>query len=595
MSESGVNGAAPGAGGIPGHRLPVVVVLVGLVVAAAAVGDGRANADAGVREPALAASIPAAGVRSSAWYCAGGPVGIGPSGDRVTISNVGSRAVPVAVDVMVAGSPVAERLVTVTARSSKTLSVAQLSRAPAAAVVVQPLGEGVVVQQGYSTAGDVAMAPCATRASSSWYFAAGSSVGGAQQWLSVFDPFGIDAVVDVEAYTESGFRSPGSLQGLIVRQGSRISVRVDRAVAEQKNVAVAVHARNGALIVAAQSLVRPLPGNRTSVSLSLGGPAPARTWMFAENRSRANAVQQLVLANPGDTDATARVFVVPDVAAVIEPRVVPVPATSAVAVDFSGVVPAGVAYTLVVRSAVPVVAESRDLFANASGSLPGLVTEVGSTTAARRWAFAGGPFTATGLGGAAPRVPDGFDLTVLMAVKATAHQIGVVRAALKFDGHVRRFHMVTREEALSTFAGIERDNPALLQSVTKDMLPVSFNVVVKNQASVAVVTRRDRTRAGVDRILTADVLRPTVVDDVVVLNPGSHAVRVSVVTTAGGATLTGQGMSNVLVAPGRQVTISLLALVRTGAAAVVSASGPVVAERFTGGPWGVTRAPGVPG
>jgi len=69
---------------------------------------------------------------------------------------------------------------------------------------------------------------------------------------------------------------------------------------------------------------------------------------------------------------------------------------------------------------------------------------------------------------------------------------------------------------------------------------------------------------------------------------------VSLVATAGGSTLAGLGMSNVEVAPLHQVTVSLVALERKGAAVVVHATGAVVAERFTGGPWGVTRSPGVP-
>jgi hypothetical protein len=72
-------------------------------------------------------------------------------------------------------------------------------------------------------------------------------------------------------------------------------------------------------------------------------------------------------------------------------------------------------------------------------------------------------------------------------------------------------------------------------------------------------------------------------------------VRVSVGASAEGSILPGAGMRDVVVAPGHQVTISLVALSKKGAAAVVTASGAVVAERFTAGPWGSTRTAGVPG
>jgi hypothetical protein len=574
-----------------GRRLPLVVVLVGLLVAGLAIGDRRVPADAGVKTPGVPASTPPAGVRSSAWYCAGGPVGRGPSADRVTISDVGSHAVRVAIDVMVAGHDVAEHLITIAARSSTTVPVARFSRAPTAALVVQPLGGGVVVEQGFAVNGDVAMAPCATRASSSWYFAAGSSVGGAQTSLSIFNPFADDAVVDVEAFSENGFREPDSLQGIDVSHGSRVVVRLDQAVAEQRIVAVAVQARGGSLVVATQSVLVPGTGGLASASISLGALAPASTWMFADNRSLAGATQQLVLADPGDADATARVTVVADVPTAIAPRVVRVPATTAVAVDFSRVVPVGVAYTLVVNSVVPVVAETRDAYV---GGLPGLATEVGTTAASTQWSFAGGPYTATGLGGGRPRVPAGFDLAIVMDVKATDPEIAAVYSALAHNGHVKSVRTVTRAAALTAFRAAQRDNPALLASTTSAMMSVTFDVVAYSSKWITPLTQYFGPRLGVDTVVTLANEGPGYADDVVVLNPGSHAAVVSFVATAGGATLSGPGLTNVEIAPFHQVTISLLAFERKDVAVVVHATGGVVAERFTGGPWGVTRSPGVP-
>lgn len=578
------------AGAAKGRRIPVVVVLVGLLAAAIAVGDRREKADAGVRAPTVAASMPAEGVRSSAWYCAGGPVGKGPNTDRVTISNVGTRPVRVAIDVMVAGRTATSRVVTVAARSSRTAAVADLSRTPAAAVVVQPFGGEVVVEQGFSVDGDVAMAACATRTSSDWYFAAGSTGNGAQQWLSLLNPFSVDTVVDIEAYTETGFRAPGSLQGIVVPRASRLSVRVHPAVAEQRIVSVAIHARSGARLAATQALLRPRSGGLISASLSLGAVKPARTWMFADNRSREDAVQQLVIANPGETDATARVTVVADVATAIEPRVAHVPATGAVTVDFSGM-PAGVAYTLVVHSAIPVVAETR---ARYSDDFTGLVSEVGTAAPARHWTFAGGPFTATGMRGGEPRVTAGSQLAVVMDVDGTDNQIADVRAALTGDARVERVGAVNRAAALVRFNRVERNNPSLVATATEAMFPWSFDVALKRSDSMSNMRRQYGRLAGVDTVVTLESQAPLVADQVVVFNPGSRPIGVSVRPTAGGSALSGAGLTRVLVAPGRQATISLAALTQTGVAVVVDASGPVVAERLSAGPWGITRAPGVP-
>src|SRR4051794_747261 len=122
MSERREGGASG-----TGRRLPIVIVVVGLLVAAAAVGDRHTRATAAAREAAVAEVRPAGGVRSSAWYCSGGPVAGRSSLDQVTVSNVGAHPVRVAIDTMVAARPVVERFVSVPARASTTLSVARLS------------------------------------------------------------------------------------------------------------------------------------------------------------------------------------------------------------------------------------------------------------------------------------------------------------------------------------------------------------------------------------------------------------------------------------------------------------------------------------
>ena len=95
-------------------------------------------------------------------------------------------------------------------------------------------------------------------------------------------------------------------------------------------------------------------------------------------------------------------------------------------------------------------------------------------------------------------------------------------------------------------------------------------------------------------MLVATDERPPVADEVVVLNPGTRPVTVSVVATAGGSQLDAPGLTGVVIEPGRQATLPLVTLDRRGAAVVVTATAPVVAERFTAGPWGVTAPSGVP-
>jgi hypothetical protein len=576
------------------RRLPLVILLVVLLVAAVVAGDRHAAAP-GVREARLAATMPASSVRSSAWYCAGGPVGKGPSADSVTVSNTSAVAVPVAVDVMVEHASVREQLVSVPALASTTLAVSSYSKDPSAALVVQPLGPGVVVAQGFAATGDIASAPCATRSASSWYFAAGTSVTGAQLSLSVLDPYPVDTVVDVEAFTENGLRSPSSLQDLIVRAHSRLSVRIDPLVAQQKIVALQVHARNGQRIVATTALVQRRTASRVDASLSLGALEPSQSWFFADNRSRSGAQQLLVLSDPGETDATVRIALVSDVSAVIQPRVVKVPATAAIAVDLSRAVPAGANYTLKLHSSVPVVAETRATFDGSQGPLVGSVTELGTATGAPRWWFAGGPFTATGRDGAVPRVPSGDDVLIVMKPGADDERVAAVDTALTHDSHVRRFRAITRQAALQAYTTANRDNPALVAGASARLVSPAFAVVVKNAAGTGWLQRRFGPNTNVASVLLAANAKPQVTDDLVVFNPGPHTARISVVVSAAGKNPTVAGLAGIVVAPGRMAVISLVGIAQTSAAAEIRSSQPIVADRLVSGASGTTRSPGVPG
>ena len=163
------------------------------------------------------------------------------------------------------------------------------------------------------------------------------------------------------------------------------------------------------------------------------------------------------------------------------------------------------------------------------------------------------------------------------------------------DVRVVRVGAVNRAAALVRYNRAERNNPSLLAAATEAKFPWSFDVALERRDSMSNMRRQYGRLAGVDTVVTLDSEAPLVADQIVVFNPGSRPWRVTVRPSASGSLLSGAGMTRVLVAPGRQSTISLAALTQAGVAVVVDASGPVVAERFSAGPWGLTHAPGVPG
>ena len=221
-------GARPGrAGAAKGRRVPVVIVLVGLLAAAISAGDRRDEADAGLRTPTVAASMPATGCAVERVVLRGRTRREGrehrprddlqrrePTGaDRDR--HDGRRAQD---DLASRDGRRAQqqnrcrcRSVALAGRRGRRPTVRTRRRGRAGVLRERRRRDGALRDAARRPAG---ISPPR------------STGNGAQQWLSLLNPFSVDSVVDVEAFTETGFRAPGSLQGLVVPHASRLSVRV---------------------------------------------------------------------------------------------------------------------------------------------------------------------------------------------------------------------------------------------------------------------------------------------------------------------------------------------------------------------------------
>src|SRR5262249_39054528 len=119
---------------------------------------------------------------------------------------------------------------------------------PEPGVVVEVVGGQAVVSHQLTGQGDFALEPCARSASTDWYFANGTTLRGSQQFITLFNPFGDDAIVDVSFLTDAGEQEPDATQGLVVPRRSRVSVPVQDALERQTVVAAHVHARAGRIV-----------------------------------------------------------------------------------------------------------------------------------------------------------------------------------------------------------------------------------------------------------------------------------------------------------------------------------------------------------
>jgi hypothetical protein len=248
----------------------------------------------------------------------------------------------------------------------------------------------VVVEHVISRGNDVAIGPCSRAASPEWFFAGGTTVRGTEMMLSLFNPFGDDAIVDLTYLTDAGVQTPEGAQALVVPRRSRVTVLVHEQVRRQAQVAIHVVARTGR-IVAEQSVASDGSELPAGLTLALGTTAPARSWSFPFGSAADGRTHTVGVANFGDIGSEVEVATLLDGEQTVEPQVVSVPGRSVVNVDVGEVVPVGSEFAVEVRVTgnAPVVAEELIGASSASGTEGGAALDVGAPDPAPRWAFAG--------------------------------------------------------------------------------------------------------------------------------------------------------------------------------------------------------------
>ncbi len=375
------------------------VLLVAALVAGAIAAGKATSSTGGTSTPTVTVAANAAVVAQSGtvWFCPGLPPALPHASARVTFSNIGAASADVVVtDLADAGSPT-HLTFSVPVDSVVTKPRDQLGGP--GALTVETFGGRVLVEEGIEATSALESTPCATQASPHWYFAAGSTPRGVQQWLVIDNPYASDAKVDITLRTSSGVLRPDALQGLDVARRSRVVVAVHDVAVRQDRVAVALDSEVGT-VVAAQTLVYTSAAGVPGVALSLGAPTTGSEWNFASVTAEPNSVALVAIANVGNDDAqvdvqataeSAKQVLAPASLTVAQDAVVWVSLGQCSAASGKACVsiPNGVRYTLDVRSEqnVSIVAQTLTRF-DARGSVVGTATSPGASTPARSWAFA---------------------------------------------------------------------------------------------------------------------------------------------------------------------------------------------------------------
>ncbi|WP_298212011.1 DUF5719 family protein [Ferrimicrobium sp.] len=92
--------------------------------------------------------------------------------------------------------------------------------------------------------------PCSSSPSSSWTVEGLSTTTGSHSTIAVYNPFKVQAVVDLNYYSVEGEESVPSVEGLIVRPGAVLTINAGQFAPNTANIAAAIAARSGSIVVA---------------------------------------------------------------------------------------------------------------------------------------------------------------------------------------------------------------------------------------------------------------------------------------------------------------------------------------------------------
>jgi hypothetical protein len=355
-----------------------VAVVVAVVAAVASV-----PAATPAPTPTDAAAVAPADAYSSSAFC---PAGTGTAATTTIYLTNSTRHTVLGVMTSV-GSPASGGTVPTTHQPVSvpalgTLAVDPVAGLPAGSTAASFAfaGGGVVVTQAVSGPSGWSTAPCPSQISSQWGFAGGSTAPGNSLTLSLFDPAGVEAVVNVTFITEAGVITPQQYQGLVVPAGQLVDENVGDFVQGRNTIATLVDAQAGGVVA---SEFQQWSASSSGLSLQAGSPSPSTTWRFAQS------TVDITLANPGQSPATATIALGLSSGSVVPHRLVVAPSSVAVfSASGTAGLPEQVPYALTVTSTAPIVV-GRSVEAPTGSVEPGWGSSSATAAVATHWLVPG--------------------------------------------------------------------------------------------------------------------------------------------------------------------------------------------------------------
>jgi hypothetical protein len=397
------------------RRWPVLAVLAAVLVAGLSLSHlGIGNPSVPAAEAQVSSDAPTVAL-SDSWFCAGATAAPGSvaSGELV-FDNAGRAPVQGTVRLV---SPVGDfRKMNVTVPAGATSTVVEQfvglpRRAPKPWVgALVTLYSGMAsVSQVVSTPEGPASQPCASAASTHWYFVDGATLRNASDHISLLNPYPVDAIADLSFTTEAGQENPAAFEGVLVPADGITVINLGSHLRIREHIAVTVTARTGQVVAFQTEVVtRPPAGSHLEgphqglnpaapiygATLALGSTEPSSSWWWPAGSDGNGLTESYIAYNPGPDAARLSLVLLSQGSesglGSSSELTVPPYGTAAVKTNGQPWALPGIMYAvhLVSTNGVPVVAE-RSVSATRPSPMRGLGTLLGQAQPSKEWLLGG--------------------------------------------------------------------------------------------------------------------------------------------------------------------------------------------------------------
>ncbi len=241
------------------------------------------------------------GTNSTVLYCTGLSSAKHHEAGLVTFQNTSGEKRTITISVSSPDAKIATARLTLNAYRTKTFNPSSVSSGSYFGVSAQFNGTGVIAQEALLNGQSVT--PCIASGSQLWYGAGFDTKVGGLGALSIYNPTGTPAVLNIVAFTPTGYVAPAPFQGLSIPGHAENLIDLGTQIVDRADIAVRVTILRGSLVVAG---VQESGGSQSILTQS---SPPQLTVTYPALSTETSAYSVIRLANSQNRDTVAHVQV----------------------------------------------------------------------------------------------------------------------------------------------------------------------------------------------------------------------------------------------------------------------------------------------